>query len=27
MLVVMAGLGAIGGLISYGIQSLKRLAK
>jgi len=27
MLVVMAGLGAIGGLTSYGIQSLKRLAK
>lgn len=24
---IMAGLGAIGGLISYGIQSLKRLAK
>jgi hypothetical protein len=27
MLVLMAGSGAIGGLISYGIQSLKRLAK
>jgi len=27
MVVIMAGLGAIGGLISYGIQSLKRLTK
>jgi hypothetical protein len=27
MLVIMAGSGAIGGLISYGIQSLRRLTK